>query len=120
MNKKIIGTLLLPLASLVALPVLAGHITLENQTGQSLRMECGDHEHGKKTGNIEPGHSAGIPNHKKHVRCRAVNRHGETVESRTFNNEHGDEHTTWRVKGHRSSGGGHGNSGGGHRSSGGH
>jgi len=107
MDKKTISALLFPLAALVVSPTWAGHITLDNQTGQSLRMECGEHGHSKSTGKVQPGHTAGVPHSHGQVRCRAIDGHGETVESRTFDFDHGEEKVVWRVRGHNSGGGGH-------------
>lgn len=107
MNKKILGALLFPIAGLVASPTWAGHITLDNQTGQSLRMECGEHGNSKNTGKVQPGHTAGVPHSHGQVRCRAINHNGETVESRTFDFDHGDETVVWRVKGGHGGGGHH-------------
>lgn len=112
MSKKISITLLLPLAVLVASPAWAGHITMENRTGQSLRMECGDHDHGVRTGNVSPGHTAGVPHKHGRIKCRAVNKHGDTVDSKHFNFDHEDERVVWRVRGREHHNEGHG--GGGH------
>jgi len=99
MNKKTSITLLLPLAALVASPAWAGHITLDNQTGQHLRLECGGHDHAKHTGEIAPGYTAGVPHRHGEVRCRAIDNHGDTVDSRYFDFEHDSEEAVWRVRG---------------------
>lgn len=94
---------LVAMASVITLPVLAGHLTIQNQTNASLSAVCGDHSNLGKSHQIEPGHNSQIEVHggdHGKTTCQAIDHHGNVVTSRTFDFHHGNETYQWEVNQH--------------------
>ncbi len=95
--------LLAAMASFITLPVLAGHLTIDNHTNTSLSAVCGHDGSQGKSYLIEPGHNSQIEVHGDHhgkANCQAVDHHGNVIASRTFDFHHGNETYNWEVNQH--------------------
>ncbi|HEC13638.1 MAG TPA: hypothetical protein ENI80_10415 [Acidiferrobacteraceae bacterium] len=88
------------LAGLLIIPITAwaGEIRIENETGSTIRISCGDHGSAGHTGNIHHGHHRTLHvSHHGGVGCRALNHDGHTVASRSFHFDHYNTHYRWHV-----------------------
>lgn len=103
MASKNIAAVLLPVALMVA-PAWAGHVTMVNNTGQQLKLECGKHhddEHAERSvsRSVSPGNTGGVSVHEHgDIKCRAKDDHGNTVDSKEFDFHDSDDAFVWQVK----------------------
>ncbi|HEC13639.1 MAG TPA: hypothetical protein ENI80_10420 [Acidiferrobacteraceae bacterium] len=93
------------LAGLLMIPIAAwaGQIRIENETGSTIRVSCGDHGSAGHTGNIHHGHHRTLHvSHHGEIECHALS-HGDTVASRSFHFDPHNTHFKWHVVVHHGS-----------------
>ena len=91
---------LLVLGTLFSFTVMAGHISVDNHTNDSIKAQCGHHGDQGYTNHIEPGHRETMEVHGDHhgqAYCQALDHHGNVLTSRNFDFHHGNESYSWEI-----------------------